>query len=346
MRSLLGHFYNKIRGSQEDIASEGLTYILNESTNARKTISDLIKSETGLNFNDLAYYTQNAGEKLKRPDISAINEKGKEVLLIEAKFWASLTSNQPNEYLNRLGDNTVLIFIVPSLRIKPIFEEVLTRVKNLCDEPDIEIETNRIRLKSNNKFILVNSWKEILIPIKTELDNDNDQRLLSDINQLIGLCETIDNDSFQPIIDEDLSPSIPKKINSYYEIVDKVVDELKSRNIELSTKGLVKTPQRYGYHRYFKINNYAFSMSLKLNLWAEYSDTPFWLLIWKDSKPKWSIPKDLAASCKILSKTLNKTLVETSAELCISLNPKVNDTEDVLVNDLANQVELICEKLN
>jgi hypothetical protein len=34
MQSLLGQFYNRIKGSQEDIASESLTYILKKSIRA------------------------------------------------------------------------------------------------------------------------------------------------------------------------------------------------------------------------------------------------------------------------------------------------------------------------
>ena len=118
MQSLLGQFYNRIKGSQEDIASESLAYILKKSIRARQTINQIVNLNTGLKFSDLSYKTQNVGDKLERPDISGINENGEEVLLIEAKFWASLTSNQPNEYLNRLTDNSILIFLVPSLRLR------------------------------------------------------------------------------------------------------------------------------------------------------------------------------------------------------------------------------------
>ena len=41
MESLLGQFYNRIKGSQEDIASEGLTYIHNKSIRARQTINQI-----------------------------------------------------------------------------------------------------------------------------------------------------------------------------------------------------------------------------------------------------------------------------------------------------------------
>ena len=114
MQSLLGQFYNRIKGSQEDIASESLTYILKKSIRARQSINQIVKLNTGLEFSDLSYQTQRVGDKLERPDISGIDVNGKETLLIEAKFWAALTSNQPNTYLKRLSDNTVLIFLVPN----------------------------------------------------------------------------------------------------------------------------------------------------------------------------------------------------------------------------------------
>jgi len=105
MNSLLGQFYNKIRGSQEDIASEGLVYILKQSLESRMVINQIVKTNTNLNFSDLSFQTQNVGKELERPDISGKDDTGKEVLLIEAKFWASLTNNQPNGYLKRLKEN-------------------------------------------------------------------------------------------------------------------------------------------------------------------------------------------------------------------------------------------------
>ena len=104
MQSLLGLFYNKIKGSQEDIASESLVYILKQSFESRQVLNQIINNNTGHNFSDLTYDTQNVGEELERPDISGIDENGKEVFLIEAKFWASLTQNQPNGYLERLNN--------------------------------------------------------------------------------------------------------------------------------------------------------------------------------------------------------------------------------------------------
>ncbi|MDR0865122.1 MAG: hypothetical protein LBO74_09370 [Candidatus Symbiothrix sp.] len=88
MASLLGQFYTRIKGSQEDIASEGLTYILQRSASAREALKKIIQLDSGLSFDDINFITQSVGEKLERPDISGIDKERKEVIILEAKFWA------------------------------------------------------------------------------------------------------------------------------------------------------------------------------------------------------------------------------------------------------------------
>lgn len=349
MQSLLGQFYNRIRGSQEDIASEGLVYILKQSLASRKVINQIVKANTNLMFSDLSYQTQNVGKDLERPDISGQDETGKEVLLIEAKFWASLTHNQPNGYLKRLKDNTVLMFLVPTLRTRTVFEEVKYRI--LQENEDLEIDTENLSLviRSSQKHIIIKSWNEVLNSIKSKVEQTNNINLLSDLNQIIGLCETIDRNSFQPITDEDLSPKIPKNINSYYEIVDKVVDELKNRNKGISTKGLVKTPQRYGYHRYFATKDLAMNFALKLDLWEKCADTPFWLSIGAINENGWSVLTDqLTQLIESLCVKHNLTLVPyaNNKGFFISIRPILFETEDIVIRDIADRIEIIIKEIS
>jgi len=347
MKSLLGQFYNRIKGSQEDIASESLTYILKKSIRARQTINQIIKLNTGLDFSDLSYQTQNVGDKLERPDVSGVDENGKEALLIEAKFWAALTSNQPNTYLKRLPDNSVLIFLVPTLRVRAVFDEVLRRIEKEFENIVIEEDNQKIKIFNSNKFVLVKSWNEILNAVKSELIQENNQTLLSDIDQIIGFCDTIDNNSFQPIIDDDLSPSIPKKIMSYYDIVDKVVDEIKNKREDASTKGLNRTRHRFGYRRYFSIKNYGFGIDLELSLWAKEADTPFWLsvsFIEKDNK-NWSRTSKFNHECKKIADKFNLHFVERNNDTLLSLTPKLDVTEDEVISDLVDKIEEIFNEL-
>ncbi len=344
MQSLLGLFYNKIKGSQEDIASESLVYILKQSYESRQVLNQIIRNNTGLDFSDLNYDTQNVGDELERPDISGIDENGTEVFLIEAKFWASLTRNQPNGYLERLGKNTVLMFLVPSLRTRTVFEEIKSRIKEKYEKVEIDNENLKIILTETNKQVFIKSWDEILRAIKTKIEQTNNQNLLSDLNQIIGLCNSIDSNSFQPITDEDLSPSIPKRINSYYELVDKVVDELKNKNNNISTKGLVKTPQRYGYHRYFSTKELGLNFALKLDLWEKCADTPFWLAINEvNKKNEWTTSERLIKSIKTICVKNNYPLIPYANRkgYFIGLKPKTYETEDVVIKHFTNEIEKI-----
>jgi hypothetical protein len=348
MQSLLGQFYNRIKGSQEDIASEGLVYILRQSLESRKVINQIVKINTDFSFSDLSYHTQNTGKDLERPDISGIDSSGKEVLLIEAKFWASLTHNQPNGYLNRLQNNTVLIFLVPTLRTRTVFEEVKSRISKQYLDLVINTENNSIVIKSSQKHILIKSWHEILNSIKSKLEETNNQHLISDLNQIIGLCETIDKNAFQPITDDDLSPKIPKRINSYYEIVDKVVDELKMRNIEISTKGLVKTPQRYGYHRYFDTKQFGMNFALKLDLWEKCADTPFWLSISEVVEKEWTSTENLKRKIETLCSKYNYISIPhaNNKGFFLSIKPLLFETEDIVIKNLTDQIELIIKEIS
>jgi len=336
MQSLLGLFYSRIKGSQEDIASEGLAYILQRSKSARLAINKIIKSDCGLDFDDLFFKTQNSGDKLERPDVSGFDNDGKEVLILEAKFWASLTNNQPIEYLERLkSNNSALVFICPTLRVRPVFDELLKRVKAAQLQFMPNHETHSIEFEHNNHLI-VKTWNEILGIVKIHLVQDNEQLLISDIDQIIGFCNTIDSNAFLPIQGNDLSPKYAKRVTSYYDLIDKVVDELKKREV-VDTIGLKATPQRFGYSRYIKTKSFGVSLNLQFDYWANFADTPFWLTIKElTSEKKW---KDIKKECKTVATHLGLTIHESNTrEVFFALFPVLDKTEDIVINDLAEQI--------
>jgi hypothetical protein len=345
MQSLLGQFYSRIKGSQEDIASEGLNYILQRSKAARLAVNKMLKNDCNLQLDDLSFVTQNTGEKLERPDISGFDTEGKEVLILEAKFWAALTENQPIEYLNRLGVNTALVFICPALRKRSVFEELFRRVKSMPSLLASNPEENLITFQ-NNKFLLMKTWDEILGMVKIHLIQDNKQLLISDIDQIIGFCNTIDNNAFLPIQPEELSPKFAKRINSYYDIVDQVTVELKKRSVG-NTAGLNATPQRFGYTRYIRTNSLGLSLNLHFNNWASRGDTPFWINIKNNISTKvWSVTNEFKGKCKIVASQLGYTIHETNTrEFYFALFPELNETEDRVVKNLCDQIVRLIKAL-
>jgi len=339
MPSLLGQFFNRINGSQEDIASEGIVYILQQSAVAKEAIFNYIFNVSGLQFQNLEIYSQSVGKNNERPDISGVNEKGIEVLIIEAKFWASLTENQPIEYLKRLKDNSILIFICPKLRINSLNNEIERKLS----ENGLQYKyTEKKYVLDENKQIYITDWLTILGLLKTHLTKNHEMLLVSDIDQLIGFCEVIDNYSFLPIVDNDLSPSIPKKINSYCDFLDKVVDKLKS-SINANTDGLKATPQKYGYTRYINIGNYSISFEVNLKLWEMVADTPFWITIkennWKQSEMLKSNLKEIASRKNIKLHKIHNN------DLSFALFPMLNQVEEKVIEDMKTKIISIIKEL-
>ena len=344
MASLLGQFFSRIKGSQEDIASEGIVYILESSKSARDAINIFIYNNTGISLNNINYISQSVGENKERPDISGIDENGNEVIIIEAKFWASLTGNQPNEYLRRLKENSVLLFVCPKLRAISLASEIETRLKN--DNIAYEYTQNRYAV-GKNKYIFITDWSTILATIKNTLVNNDERALISDVDQIIGFCEIIDNNTFPPIMDYDLSPVIAKRINSYCDLLDKIVDKLKlSENAD--TTGLKSTGQKYGYSRYFKIGKYGFSIELNMKMWELFADTPFWITVYiYKQMASWEQPESLINTLKNVSQKLNIRLFKNYGNkyVCFSIVPKIGEVEEKVIEDFENTIKNILAEL-
>ena len=117
----------------EDIATEALAYILNESSASRQALDSLLR-DGGVNVPPITgVKTQVNGPRGIRVDL-VCNSDGNQrpPVLIEVKFSATLTRNQPNNYLQWLLDNgneSVLLFIAPEARIKLLWPELKGRIQ-------------------------------------------------------------------------------------------------------------------------------------------------------------------------------------------------------------------------
>ena len=93
--SLLAHLTKNFAPHPENVAMEALGHILAHSASARSGLTSIL-SGTGIS-EYLSYRTQQAeGAALARPDLTERDAQGRNIVLVEAKFWAGLTDNQPN----------------------------------------------------------------------------------------------------------------------------------------------------------------------------------------------------------------------------------------------------------
>ena len=89
----------------EDIAVDALGFILSRSRAARTALRNIIETAVQDIGELTGAKTQVTGDDGARPDLVVFGRGGKERVIVEAKFWAELTENQPGTYLARLPDD-------------------------------------------------------------------------------------------------------------------------------------------------------------------------------------------------------------------------------------------------
>lgn len=151
--SLLASLYSRIKGSQEDVATVSLQYILSSSEKLNTAYNRLLEDALKINIgSDVHYSCQSVGEEKERPDMAGVDSNGNEVILCEMKFYAGLTDNQPNGYLKRLisKKGKALVFVCPETRKISLWRKVVDLCKSqgrtLTDEDEYRITVDGIAM--------------------------------------------------------------------------------------------------------------------------------------------------------------------------------------------------------
>jgi hypothetical protein len=280
--SLLAHLTKNFAPHPENVATEALGHILAHSPSARRGLSSIL-SGTGVE-EDLSYRTQQVeGDALARPDLTGRDAQGRNIVLVEAKFWAGLTDNQPNTYIEMLADNvpSTLCFLVPQERVTSLWPEICNRASdtgfNITMEHDGEYKSASL---SGNKHLLMTTWATVLTAIETVATSSGETLTLSDISQLRGLCEEQEAEGFLPIRPGEFGPEAPRRIVGLMSVIDQVINGL-AQTKSISLSNLRATPVRSGYRRYFDalpriIPKRQFGLEYNLDLWRQY-EHPIWL---------------------------------------------------------------------
>lgn len=100
------------------------------------------------------------------PDLTCFGRADLRLALIEAKFNAGLTANQPNGYLNSLpvGITAALLFIAPSNRLQSLWTQLRDRAKSsgrkLDDTSGWRIRS--VRIRGSDHYMMLVSWTMLM----------------------------------------------------------------------------------------------------------------------------------------------------------------------------------------
>jgi len=302
--SLLAHLYTHIRGAQEDIATLSLQYLLSQSQQLNVAFTKCIERNLGVTFeSDLQFFCQQSGKEMERPDMSGIDDKGREQVICEMKFYAGLTHNQPLAYIDRLKENGAkgLVFICPSVRMTSLW----AKLKEVCMQRDAIVKEGRVLVDGVNMTVI--SWTEVLeVLLKTAAADA--QPYLSDIKQLEGYCTQMDSDAFIPFTQEELTAENAKRAGRFYDVVDEVINLLHADDsLKTSLKGVKATAWRQGYTRSIAVDNFKLTINYDREMWKRPGtvETPFWIAV---RGPEWEQTEHYKKICSRFSQQKQEEL--------------------------------------
>ena len=284
----------------ENLAVEGLGHILSGSEAARRALS-LVVQTGGAEVGTIAQVrTQVTGADGARPDLVGIDQDGKERVLIEAKFWATLTENQPMGYLRRLEEPSAqrpcaLLFVAPEKRIDALWAELRHEVAKSASgvtlDPHNEAEGLRSAPAGTGRFLMLTSWRNLLVRMAAAVSAMADSHTETDIRQLQGLAELEDDEAFLPLRREELDPRFPRRVRDLTRLVDDAIrSAVETEWASVTGRKMVGTAMSYGVWMRFSHAEAAFGTAdaffgVDYNRWARYRDTPLWLVFSADSTP-------------------------------------------------------------
>jgi len=288
-QSLFGHLITMFSSHPENMATEALNYILNSSPTAKHAFLHYI-TQLGITIPDtLVFQTQLSGADNAIPDLVGITSDRQQPILVEAKFWAGLTNNQPVTYLRRLPSDTdsVLLFLAPAMRFPTLWSELLRRCQeqHLPVEPPHTIASELMAVKVGSKQTLaLASWRSVLTFLLRALETEGQYQAAADIQQLFGLCSHMDDQAFLPLHSEELTNHTGARVAQYCQLVDDVTAQAVAAGFA-SVTGLRSAAGFAWYGRYLRLYGTGCLLQFAANLWAHQRATPLWLRIYG---PEWS----------------------------------------------------------
>lgn len=253
-----------------------LEHIFRSSPTARDVVTGM--AFAGTNPTRVNWYRSQQSMGSTRPDLAGIDGAGEEVVLLEAKFWAGLTDQQPWGYVERLRSSrkTALCFIVPETRRPSLWPEVLGRLEvDIPKDSKSHLTSFKFEIDANCVLTMI-TWTDLLQSIVEATSAAGERKVLHDVEQLIGLSERIQSEGFIPFTSEDLGPSIPRLLDQLTTVAVEAINSGVSAG-RYSLEGYRAASTWDRYTRYFESQGLEFSLSVHYTWWRDFGISPIWL---------------------------------------------------------------------
>lgn len=286
--SLFGQLALRLATHPENIATEALCYILRTAPAARQVLTELAEAAGAeLSVSDrLSYDTQLGRGEYGIPDLVGWRSDGSLALLVEAKFGAGLTKNQPVQYLNSLSESapSVVLMLVPHARLRSVWHRCQQRCmkqRGTFQEVDADIRLFA-RAAVGKHHLGIVSWRRLMKDLEEALSAGDDPQTFADLQQLQGLVDQMEEEVFIPFTNDDLKPERGRKHFQLVRLVDKVTECLVNEG-PASRNASQKTGRLGSYGRTFELHGSDCFLVVTPRLWFRAAQpgiqTPLWLVV-------------------------------------------------------------------
>ena len=288
--------------------------------------------------------TEVIGDEGERPDLVCFDQAGRERLLIEAKFGARLTANQPVTYLRRLQGSrpSALLVVAPSQRFEELWSELTRRISETDDielgDTELEQEVRWAAAGDNRQLVMI-SWRALLDSLASRTAVSQDVQAMNDLLQLQGLAELQDSEAFLPLRPEQFGPEIPRLIRQLIRIVDDASARI--FQTEWAARNRMRRMWEGGLIQYMTVAHFNCWLGFYYDYWSKYGGTPLWFGFqqheWDDRE------EDILLKLEPLR--LNNPSHYKEYEGIIPISVQTGATYDSVLDDVVSQLKGIADLL-
>ncbi len=341
--SILADFVLRHAAHPENAASDALQTVLRRSPASMDGLVAFLAivgvREMGIPWVD----REVTGEGGERPDFVVRDGQGQERCVVEAKFWAGLTENQPLAYLRRLSgtQGTAVAFVCPPSRVDALWAELRLR----CSEEGVVLTESPLRegrsaTTSLGPLLAVLPWQVLLSHLLQEAERQHDDSAATDLRQVFGLAGRLDQEAFAPLHARDLGPEVAQRVLWHIQTVNDVQARLLEEGLATSAGQRRAGADFYG--RFLRVEGVRFWMGLWWGAWASGPATPLWLQLHDDDPERWGLGH---AALDRLESQGRLSVSDYGGYVAVPLFPPLGREYDVVVSAVVDLVRLVATEL-
>lgn len=275
---LLTHIVKRFAADRyEDLATEALAYVLRASPSALRAVGAFASSLAEHELTVHRVTTQVVDRTSEsRPDLVLYDRDGRPTVVLEAKFDAGLTANQPQSYLSQT-EGLVLV-VCPARRVEPLWPELLRRCDELGGAVDRSKGGTARRAAVGHRTLALVPWTAVVEAVRSAVRVE-DPQLLGDVEQLAAMCSAFEAEVFLPFTSEELTADTGRRITQLNDLLDDVVSRTLQQP-DVDKQGLRSASGAGWYGHYLNLPaGWQGFLHVSAHKWARKAPTPFWLWV-------------------------------------------------------------------